>query len=479
MRLLNSVGALGALCTAVAAREMPVDDLVAAELYDSGLVHMELMSMKHATFARQRAHGAYDSTQYKRGAGPIKCVDGFADVIPGDAMNKFKCKNIDYYDFRSHADLGSATGEGSSSWGWTSSDGREFVAIGQADGTAFAEINKAGELVYLGRLPTNSVNSIWREIRGYKNYMIIGSEAEQHFVQIFDMTKLLEINPAKPVVFDKTKDLTGLFKDLPVGRTHNVVVNEEKDYAVAVGAVPRPSGCRAGLIFIDLEDVSKPTTPGCEGRDGYVHDAQCLVYRGPDEEFVGRDICYGYNEDTLTIYDVTDQKNVKIISRTSYDGASYTHQGWVVDTQWQTNLVMNDELDEQEGAGPASDGFPVTFFWDITSLKAPKQTGYFKSSVKSIDHNLYVKDEFVYQSNYGAGLRVLDVRSLAKDPSGKGVTETGFFDIYPEDDSQPGGGLVEFVGSWSSYALFPSGYIFINTIERGGFVVKMQDGALN
>jgi hypothetical protein len=29
-----------------------------------------------------------------------------------------------------------------------------------------------------------------------------------------------------------------------------------------------------------------------------------IVYRGPDKKYFGRDICYGYNEDTLTIYDV-------------------------------------------------------------------------------------------------------------------------------------------------------------------------------
>jgi hypothetical protein len=40
---------------------------------------------------------------------------------------------------------------------------------------------------------------------------------------------------------------------------------------------------------------------GCAQADGYVHDAQCLVYRGPDTKYNGRDICYGYNEDTLTM----------------------------------------------------------------------------------------------------------------------------------------------------------------------------------
>lgn len=29
--------------------------------------------------------------------------------------------------------------------------------------------------------------------------------------------------------------------------------------------------------------------------------AQCLIYRGPDKKYFGTDICYGYNEDTLTM----------------------------------------------------------------------------------------------------------------------------------------------------------------------------------
>lgn len=70
-------------------------------------------------------------------------------------------------------------------------------------------------------------------------------------------------------------------------------------------------------------------------------------------------------------------------------------------------------------------------------------------------------------------MRVFDVRSIPSNPSGSGVCEAGFFDIYPEDDAMAGGGQIEFLGTWSSYAYFKSGYIFVNTIERGAFVVKM------
>lgn len=94
------------------------------------------------------------------------------------------------YDFLTHEELGSDGGEGSSSWGWTSPGGREFVAIGQSDGAAFVEISPEGKLIYVGRLPQYSTPAIWREIRGYKNFMIIGSEAVGHYIQIFDMTKV-------------------------------------------------------------------------------------------------------------------------------------------------------------------------------------------------------------------------------------------------------------------------------------------------
>ncbi|KAK6828153.1 hypothetical protein PG987_011494 [Apiospora arundinis] len=431
---------------------------VRSERYDSGEVHEGIMALKHAQWAVREQMGIFEVSQYKSYAaseGPVPV-------------------NVDFYDFKSHADLGSAMGQGSSSWGWTSPEGREFVAVAQADGAAFAEITKAGKLVYLGRLPqyTTAKPSLWRELRGYKNYIVIGSEAVAHGVQIFDMSKLVDIDPASPVKFTNEKDLTGYWNGLPVGRTHNIVINEEKQYAVAVGAQPRTSACGSGLTFIDLSDPTKPFSPGCAPGDGYVHDAQCIVYRGPDEKYNGRDICYGYNEDTLTIYDVTDKNTTNIISRTGYEGSAFTHQGWVLDKEWQEYLVLDDEYDEYDKTSTGVSQRPLTYFWDIKSLEAPKLTGSYRHARKGIDHNQFVVDGFAYQSNYGQGLSILDLTSIPKDPTGGSVTEAGFFDIYPEDDEAEGGGQVEFVGSWSHYPFFKSGYILINTMERGAFVVK-------
>jgi len=432
--------------------------------YDSGEVHEAIMRRKTERFAARRAAGAFDSSRHLP-LSFVPCVDGRA--------GEFKCSNIDLYSFKSHADLGSAVGEGSSSWGWTSK-GRDFAIIAQADGAAFAEILKTGELDYLGRLPqTEGANaSIWREIRVLGDIAVIGSEAVNHHIQFFDLNKLLRIRKdEKPKTFNSIND-TSIFRGLPIGRTHNVVVNPELKYAVSVGSQPRTSQFSAGLVFIDLKDPSNPTLAGFQGEDGYVHDAQCLLYRGPDKKFKGADICYGYNEDSLTIYDVTNKANATIISRTSYVGASYTHQGWVLDPHDQSYLLLDDELDEVDQAGLAADGFPVTYIWDIRNLSAPILTGHFKAKVKGIDHNQYITNGKSYQSNYGAGLRIVDVSSIPRDPTGASVKEVGFFDIYPEDDDLEGGGGIDFQGSWSSYAQYKSKWILINTIERGAYVVK-------
>jgi hypothetical protein len=61
---------------------------------------------------------------------------------------------MDFYDFKSHGDLGSIKGEGSNTWGWVSDTGREFVAVGQVSasnshsrslcGNICADLNQPG-----------------------------------------------------------------------------------------------------------------------------------------------------------------------------------------------------------------------------------------------------------------------------------------------------------------------------------------------
>jgi choice-of-anchor B domain-containing protein len=306
----------------------------------------KMMSLKTQQWAEAAANGLFaGSKKYKKSTGVTKCVNGYA----GD----FMCNNVDMTAFLSHEDLGSKTLAGNDVWGWTSATGREFGIVGQTDGVAFVEIVKDGSLVYIGRLDTFTTPTSWRDMKVIKNHVYIGSEATGHGLQIFDLRKLLKVNPKFPRVFLNALDLTAHYAGF--GASHNIVAHEETDMIYAVGgqngANSRNTPCAGGLFMVDVSNPAKPTSPGCVGAGGYVHDAQCVIYKGPTTEYLGKEICFGYNEDTLTIYDVTDKSAVAIISETPYVGNAYTHQGWLIDDS-MTHLLLDDELDELEGAGP-------------------------------------------------------------------------------------------------------------------------------
>ncbi|KAI5359299.1 putative choice-of-anchor B domain-containing protein [Septoria linicola] len=430
------------------------------EQYESGEVHQMILDMKNKQWDALEAAGALNSSQWPSWStwdkldrrvknNRLQCRRGVAVAEEGNPMQTFRCDNMDLYDFMNHNDMGGGEADprfpnrrGSSIWGWVGPRNRQIALIGQQTGTAFVEVDRRGKMTYLGRLPSNDlIGSSWREIRVLNNFAIIGSEAVGHNVQIFDMNKVAAIDPANPVTFSRD-DVEGIFDDLPIGRAHNIVIDWDNEYAIAVGAQPRNQTCAAGLEYINLDDPANPFKPG------------------------------SYNEDSVTVWDSTDKANSQMLSRLEYPGATYCHQGWWTERNWHQFVLLNDELDETEGV--VADGVPITHIIDLTDLRNPKHTGTFKSTDhRAVDHNLYIEDGVMYQSNYGAGVWVKDVRSIARHPDGSRVRTLAFFDMHPEDDAA--GGSNDFVGSWGNFQ-FPSGFIVANTFERGAYVLRVASG---
>ena len=78
---------------------------------------------------------------------------------------------------------------------------------------------------------------------------------------------------------------------------HNIVINEETGTAYTVGNGMGGETCGGGLHMIDIRNPTNPTFAGCcadptTGRQGtgYSHDAQCVIYRGPDEDHQEKEI---------------------------------------------------------------------------------------------------------------------------------------------------------------------------------------------
>jgi len=360
------------------------------------------------------------------------CENGMAGDYP--------CNGYDLQSFISLAELD--TDRGNDSWGWTDPDnGDEYAIMGVKNGTVFIDISDPINPIYLGKLPTHTDNSTWRDIKVYQNYAFIVSEASNHGMQVFDLTRLKNVSNA-PEIFNEDAHYDGF------GSSHNIVINEETGYAYSVG----DNTYSGGAHFIDISDPLNPIAAGGYSDDGYTHDAQVVIYNGPDTDYTGKEIYIGSNEDKVVIVDVTDKNNPQHISSVSYSNFSYTHQGWI--TEDFKYYILGDESDE------INLGFNTkTIVLDFTDLDNPIHSFDYSGPTLATDHNGYVNGDLFYLANNAAGLRVIDISDISNGE----MTEIGFFDSHPLND------FAGYEGIWSTYPYFESGNIVIS--DREGFLV--------
>jgi choice-of-anchor B domain-containing protein len=369
------------------------------------------------------------------------CENGMAEIYP--------CAGYDLLGRISLSTFGSSAGN--DIWGWTDpTTNKEYALMGLDDATAFVDISDTNNLIYLGKLPTATLNSGWRDIKVYQNHAFIVSEADNHGMQIFDLTRLRNVtNP--PYTFEIDTHYTGF------GNAHNVVINEASGFAYVVGTA-RDDVFNGGVHFINVQDPGNPVGEGGYAANGYTHDAQVITYNGPDTDYAGEEIFIGANENQVAIANVTDKGNPVGITTFGYDNIAYTHQGWF--TEDQRYYILGDELDEVDF------GFDSrTLVFDLVDLDNPVLHTTYSGETTAIDHNGYVMGDQFFLANYRAGVRVLDISDIAN----KNISEEGFFDTFPSSNS------AGFDGVWSVYPYFTSGKIVVSDINSGLFVIKKSE----
>ena len=399
------------------------------------------------------------------------CTNGNA-VLPD--VGSFPCSDIDLVGYlpRSTFAVGTSGAAGHNDiWGWTDPQtGVEYALVGTQNGLGFVDLSAPTAPRLVGKLPASGQASSWRDVKVYGNHAyVVADSSPGHGVQAFDLTRLRGVTGA-PVLFTMDANYTG------VGSAHNIVINEETGYGYIVGAgrvnSGQPAECGSrGFHVIDLRNPPNMTFVTCfsdASREadpyitaGYTHDAQCLIYRGPDADYQGRELCLGANEDVVTVFDVEDKSNVTIVSQAEYPNDVYTHQGWFDASQ--RYFLINDEIDERSRLVP----FQRTIVMDFQDLDNPEVAFIYDSGLTTIDHNLYVRGRYAFESNYQSGLRILD---LDRIESGT-ITEVAFFDTFPDADG------LEYDGNWSNYPYFESGLVVANDISNGLFVLR-PDAAL-
>jgi choice-of-anchor B domain-containing protein len=369
------------------------------------------------------------------------------------SVNGYPCNQVDFYSNLDNATLSGVSGtEANDIWGWTDSQsGDEYAIVGQTNGTVFVNISDPVNPVVVGRLPSESgFSSLWRDIKVFNDHaFIVADNNPDHGMQVFDLRKLNSVTEM-PAEFEADAVYNG------VSSAHNVVINESKGFAYIVGATGAGNSCgQGGLHIVDIRNPKNPQFAGCFDVDGYTHDAQCVVYNGPDSDYQGQEICFNANENTITIANVEDKSSTFLIAKSGYPSSEYAHQGWL--TEDHDYFLSNDELDE------ARLGFSTrTLVWDVRDLDNPVLINQYFSERSTIDHNLYVKGDKVFQSNYTSGLVILDIDRINRGE----LRERAFFDTHPNSNA------TSFNGSWSNYPYFESGIVIVSDINRGLFVLQ-------
>ena len=341
---------------------------------------------------------------------------------PATALAGFPAENVSLYSHLSLADLRAEFAE--DCWGYVSESGREYAIIGLSQGPGFIEITDPANPVIVDIV--NTPNRA-RDMKVYQHYVYTSSDGGA--LNVIDVSQIDD-------------GIITLVASFPKVGPHNLVSDEVSGFLYLAFGGP--------LVAVDLTNPELPTFAGIW--DGQTHDAQVVTYT--EGKYAGRQIAFVFagGSGNVDIVDVTDKANIFLEGSTSYQNASYTHQGWL--SEDRQYLYVSDELDD----------LGRTSMFDVSDLTNPKFIGDFSSTAPTAtDHNLYVRDGFIFEANYTSGLRVFN----ACDPVNP--VEVGFFDTHPTDDD-PG-----FSGAWSNYPFYPSGTVIVSDRSGGLFVLDVSE----
>lgn len=369
-------------------------------------------------------------------AGPDDCTAGSA----GD----FSCSGI---SLRKRVALDAMGGGlGNDVWGWVDAQTRkEYALMGMTNGVAFVDISNPQIPLFLGRLPTQTRDSTWRDIKVYQNHAyIVADNAGAHGMQVFDLTRL------RGLISPQTFSADVIYGDFR--NAHNIAINDNTGFAYAVGT----DTCGGGVHIIDIRTPNNPLFAGCHSGVS-THDAVCVLYLGPDAAYAGSEICANSNQDHIEIVDVTIKSAPVTISASTYPQLALVHQAWF--TEGHRFLLVSDEGDETSFNVPTR-----THVFDVSDLAAPTYVFAYEAASNAIDHNLYIRGNRVFAANYTSGLRVLEFGDLAN----RELTEIAFFDTFPANDA------TAFDGAWGVYPYLPSGRIIVSDQSNGLFILSLQ-----
>ncbi len=308
-------------------------------------------------------------------------------------------------------------------------NGREYALYGHSKGMSIIDVTNPDLPVIIHTIP--ALASAWREIKVYKNYAYVTTEALGQGLQIVDMAGL----PATIAV--KTYSGTDSVLNV-INKVHSLHIDTAKGNVYLFGGSSSFSDnvTSSGATILSLKD---PWNPKYIGRFStlYIHDG-----------YVNNDTLFASHvyDGSFSIIDFKDKSNPKTLSTTKTPTA-FTHNTWI--SKSGKYIFTTDE-----NAGSYLGAY------DVSNPQLPVLVDKLRSAAKenAIIHNTHILGDYAITSWYGEGIVITDVSRP------QNMVNVAQFDTY-------NGSIAGFVGCWGVYPYLPSGNLVISNYTGEFYVV--------
>lgn len=306
----------------------------------------------------------------------------------------------------------------------------EFAIIGGALHVFIFDITDPKNPVMVGKF-AGQKNTVWREFKSYRNRLYAVSDATEEGLMIIDMQNAP--NDIKRVYYSNEF----------FNRAHTITLDTLNGHIYLNGT----NVVNNGSLILDVsQNPDQPSLVAAVTLEGgYIHDS-----------YVRHDTLYASSGKAgLYVYDFTYP--LAPVTLGSVETGGYNHLSWL--TKSGEYAYYTEEI---------PDGRPI----QIVNLKNQlngdfEVVGSFLDNLTpnagnfAIPHNIYIKDELLYNSQYEDGLLVYDI-SAPLTP-----VLVAYYDTHPQNTTYNG-----YYGCWGNYPWLPSGTIIASDMQNGLNLLK-------
>lgn len=314
-------------------------------------------------------------------------------------------------------------------------NGHEIAVLGGARHLLFFDVTEPTQPQLIGKFAGTST-TVWREIKSYKDHVYAVSDNTSEGLMIFDLSQA-------PDTIRRTYWSNEFFN-----KAHTITLDTVSGRIYLNGT----NVASQGLLVLDIsQNPDQPTllaNADLSAFGGYIHDS-----------YVRNDTIYASSGfDGYYIYDFKDASQPKLIANTQTGG--YNHNSWLntagthayyteeIPTGQPIRIVDLQHLATQEIQIVGS------FLDPLTPNGGPQN---------AIPHNVYIKDNLLFDSQYEDGLLVYDI-SVPTEPA-----LLAHYDTHPENTIYN-----TYRGNWGNYPWLPSGIIIAGDMQNGLHILKID-----